>query len=413
MKLSKYISFNTAYTLIDQAIVSGVNFLMGILLANLLGLDQYGIFAFLWMIVFFVSSIHQAFIVSPIYTLLPKQLNKSEYVSKLVGLQLVFSIIVFGFVFYASKILIGRFPEYDFYLAETAIASVSSIYVLHDFFRRLFFGTKLPILALGIDAIGYGLQPIILFFLYQYNVLNLTTLFFSISATMLAGILITTVINRIQISFICYDIIKLHWKFSKYLVGTSLLQWLSGNFFIAVSAGILGPIAVGVIRMSQNVVGVLHVLFLAFENTIPLKAAEILQTNGKTKMLQYIGQKVKQSIVLVIVLLGTIILLSKTIITQLYGPEYIEYQYVLYSFCLLYIFVFIGTFLRFVIRTLEHNKIIFISYIATTIFSLLLAKIMVQKMDITGVLLGLIISQIITNGIYIIALKSEIKWILR
>ena len=409
----KHISLRTATSFIDQGVVSGVNFLMGILLAKLMGVEQYGVFAFLWMIIFFVSSIHQAFIITPMYTLLPKHNNTSNYVGSLIGLQLIFSCLVFGLTYLATKILIGYFPEYDFYLAEFAVAGVTSIYVLHDFFRRLCFGLKLSTLALIIDILGYGLQPIILLIFHYLGELNLTITFLSIASTLCLGVVVQMIYQKASINFSLKPVICSHWRFSKYLVGTSFLQWLSGNFFIAVSAGIIGPVAVGVIRMSQNVVGVLHVLFLAFENTIPLKAAEVLQSNGKIKMLQYIGQKAKQSVLVVLVLLGTIACLSKLIITHIYGPEYLKYQYVLFAFCTMYIFVFIGTFLRFVIRTLEQNKIIFISYIVTTIFSLLLAKLMVQQLNIVGVLLGLIISQIITNGVYIIALKSEIKWILK
>ncbi len=413
MNWIKNISFHKLSVFIDQGIVSGVNFLLGILLANLLGLDQYGVFAFLWMIIFFVSSIQQAFIISPLYTLFPKHPVQKQYVQQLFGLQLIFSGIVFVSVYGLTNVIVNCFPEYQFQNADFMVALVSSIYTLHDFLRRLFFSMKLPNLSLTIDIIGYGLQPIVLYAIYQLNMLNLTTVFLSLSGTLLIGALIGIVLGKVRTSFLCRQTIVSHWHFSKYLVGTSLLQWLSGNFFVAVSAGILGPTIAGVIRMSQNIVGVLHILFLAFENTIPLQLSEILQKKGKVQMFQFIRLKVRQAIIPVVILLAAIVLLSKTIIAQLYGPEYVEYQYVLYAFCLLYVFVFVGTFLRFIIRTLEQNKIIFISYIATSVFSLLLAKLMVENLNILGVLLGLIVSQIITNAIYLMALKSDIKWMLK
>ncbi|MFK8039674.1 MAG: lipopolysaccharide biosynthesis protein [Crocinitomicaceae bacterium] len=405
---------NKIITLVDQGVVSGVNFLMGILLTKLLGLDQYGVFAFLWMLVFFVSSIHQAFIVSPMYTLNAKQKNQIKYVSQLFSLQILFSVVTFFCVWLVASILLSYYPEYNFTYASIAIALTAAVYVLHDFMRRLFFSFKAKTKALTVDIIGYGLQPFIIFAFYWFQELTLLTVLVSIISSLTTGIIVSFLISPFpKLTFQMGETVQAHWRFSVYLIGTSILQWLSGNLFIAMAAGLLGPIAVGVIRMSQNIVGVLHVLFLALENSIPLKAAELLQAEGKVKMLQFIGKTIKQSVWPVIALLVAVILLSKTIISQLYGAEYIEYQYVLYTFCLLYAFVFVGTFLRFVIRTLEHNKTIFISYVATSIFSLFLAKIMVQELNIVGVLLGLIISQLITNAIYLVALKSEIKWIFR
>lgn len=401
-------------TLVDQGLVSGVNFLMGILLTKLLGLDQYGIFAFLWMMVFFVSSIQQAFIISPMFSLIAKQKNQNRYLSQVFSLQIIFAVGALLGVFFTAILLTKSYPNYQFTYSAMAIALTTSIYIFHDFMRRLFFSLKMNGKALVIDIVGYGLQPILILVFYYFQALSLQTVFLSIILSLSAGLVISFFsAPAFNISFKISSVVKAHWEFSAYLIGTSILQWVSGNLFIAIAASMLGPIAVGVIRMSQNIVGVLHVIFLALENSIPLKAAEMLQSEGKAKMLQFVGKTMKQTLWPVTILLVALVLLSKTIISQLYGVQYIEYQYVLYAFCLLYVFVFIGTFLRFIIRTLEHNKVIFMSYVATAVFSLLLAKIMVQELDIVGVLLGLIISQIITNAIYIVALKSEIKWIFK
>lgn len=53
---------------LDQIIVSGSNFLLGILLARNLGIEEYGQFALLWLIVLFFSSLQLSFIVSPMLT---------------------------------------------------------------------------------------------------------------------------------------------------------------------------------------------------------------------------------------------------------------------------------------------------------------------------------------------------------
>src|SRR5215469_10227207 len=59
--------------LIDQALVSGTNFITNVILARALGLRDYGVFALAWMAVLFVNSLQWAFIVSPMMSVGPKQ----------------------------------------------------------------------------------------------------------------------------------------------------------------------------------------------------------------------------------------------------------------------------------------------------------------------------------------------------
>ncbi len=76
--------------LLDQAIVSGGNFLIGIILTRVLGLQSYGEYSLLWLLVLFASSIQHAGILTPMYTFAP-QLEKEKqrtYLHNLLALQL-------------------------------------------------------------------------------------------------------------------------------------------------------------------------------------------------------------------------------------------------------------------------------------------------------------------------------------
>jgi hypothetical protein len=60
------------WALLDQALVSGTNFLMGVLLVRYLGFEQYGLFVLAWMAVQFVMGVQNALIVSPMMSIAPK-----------------------------------------------------------------------------------------------------------------------------------------------------------------------------------------------------------------------------------------------------------------------------------------------------------------------------------------------------
>ncbi|MBL4669473.1 MAG: oligosaccharide flippase family protein [Flavobacteriales bacterium] len=408
-----HISFKSTHQLMvlfDQALVSGVNFVMAILLARLLGIESFGLYAFGWMLVLFVSSIQLAFIVSPLFTLFPKHQKRMNYLSGVHTIQLCFAIVTFIISFAVVKGVFIYKPEWEIAGVLHSLPLVATLFVLQDFYRRVNFTLKKPLRSLISDGISYGGQPIAILLLHHFDTLSIHHSFLAISALFSASIFYN--LPKVKLTFkslIIKNTITENWSFSKYLVGTALLQWVSGNFFIIVAGGLLGPVAIGAIRIAQNVVGVLHVLFSAMENIIPIKAAEILDQEGTVKTIYYLKKMLFKGGLVTLIILAIIALFRIQIITLFYGIEYLDYVNVLLGFTGLYILVFIGTILGFVIRTFEMNHIFFWSYIITTVFSLFAAEAIITQTGIYGVLIGLFITQFINISFYVIKLNSKLK----
>jgi len=157
------------------------------------------------------------------------------------------------------------------------------------------------------------------------------------------------------------DLLKKHYHFSNWLLGTSILQWFSGNFFLIVAASTLGTTAVGAVRMVK----------------IGLKIGAI-----------------------VLLILSTMTIAAPHLIHWIYGASFVSYSYVVWGYCLLYIFVFIGYPVRYFFRTIRFTKPIFVAYCFSTLFSLVIAFPVVNTWGITGLLIGLIVSQIVTLAVY-------------
>lgn len=397
----------------DQAIVSGANFATGIILARTLGLDQYGLFAFIWLSVLFFSSLHQALIVMPLYTLFPKSDNKQSYLANLMAIQIIFSIFTFIGIFLIISISSSIYFDWNISQFKWTLSAVAAGFVFNDYLRRLFFTLHMPKTSLGMDVIGYGLQPILLLFLAYQNALSINSALVSIFILQMTSSLLGLLLSyrsKISIKEIKGTFTD-NLNFSKYLIGTSLLQWLSGNLFLAVGASLLGTAALGAIRIAQNIVGVLNVLFLAMENIVPVRAAEVMKSEGPKSMINYIGKISKQSVIPVLLILGMLIGFRSQIITLFYGSQFQSIDSILIGFGGLYVLVFLGTLLRFAIRTLENNKVIFLSYVLTTLFSLLMAQPLVVNYHLNGILIGLFSVQIINIIIYLFSLKTELKWL--
>jgi O-antigen/teichoic acid export membrane protein len=362
------------------------------------------------MLVLFVSSIQLAYIVSPLFTLYPKHQKATNYLKGVHSIQLLYSVFTFIIAFVVVKGVFIYKPEWRIVGVLFSLPLVAALFVLQDFYRRVNFTLKKPERSLISDGIAYGGQPVLIMLLHYFDALSINHTFLAISA--LFGAVICYNFPKLKLTFntlIIQNTITENWSFSKYLVGTALLQWVSGNFFIIVAGGLLGPVAIGAIRIAQNVVGVLHVLFSAMENIIPIKGAEILNQQGGVKAVHYFKTMLFKGGVVTLIILILIALFRTQIITLFYGVEYLSYVSLLLGFTGLYVLVFVGTILGFVIRTFEMNHIFFWSYIVSTVFSLLAAKIIITQMGIYGVLIGLFITQFINISFYVLKLNSKLK----
>ncbi len=399
----------------DQLIVSGLSFVSSVTLARLLGVSGFGVYSIAWLGVLIASSINQPFIIAPMLTLSAKknEADQQSYMQALVFKQLIFSGIM-GFLAFVAVVIMS-FVLHDWKVSSIILAFPLAVFsfLLQDFFRRYFFIIKRPHISIIIDAVAYGGVLASAFCVHYFRdmdaqfILLLTALFF-----LYASLIALFCLPHLKFNFDnVVAAIKEHWNFSKWLTATALLQWFSGNLFIIAAGAILGPIAVGATRMAQNIVGVTHVLFLAMENVIPSRAAKAQSTGGNEKLFKYLWKFTMQMGMITFSILALIAIFSSQIIETCYGANYLEYKNVLIGFCLLYVIVFLGYPLRYAIRTMENTKLIFLSFIVSSTFSILCAYPIIKNFGLYGVVAGLMITQLITLGIYMWSLRKMIKWL--
>ena len=400
--------------ILDQVMASACNFLLGILLIRWLGLEQYGVYAIAWMAVMFTIGMNQAWIIKPMQSLLPKEKaeNQKETFAILQGLQWLSVSAVFvlamGLYAIAYFLLAG-----NLYLTYVPILIGLTLgLVLQDFYRKLFFIKGNFQSSFWMDFILYPGQITALFLLYFNGSMNLGNTFIALltctSISVIFAIHQLSIIPVLNIAKIKEKALTF-FKFAKWLMGTAILQWFSGNYFIIVAIGVLGPIAIGAIRMGQQVIGLSHVLFLAMENIVPVEAARRQKEGSYPAMFAYLKKITGQIGLLLFLILFTTAIASPQIIHLLYGEEYLEYSFVISSFCGIYIFVFLGYPMRFALRALEQTKPIFLAYVFGTFFSLIAANFMLQSWGIMGLLAGIGTTHVIALITYFFSLQFFFK----
>ncbi len=390
---------NLNWTLVDQALVSGVNFITGLLIARFLGIVGFGIFTLVWMAVLFVNSIQMAMISAPMMTIGPKQSDeeRSSYYGAVVINQLIFSI--------STSILLWLSVTFSDLINTTwqvvhlaLPLAVTSFFVQNqDFLRRLFFIENKPVSALIIDIVSYLGRITILISFFIYSTLTIPEVIWVFAICSATALVIgffnlnTMTFNIKKITFV----FKRHWAVSKWMTASAILQWTSGNYFILAAGSLLGPAAVGGLKAAQNIIGITHILFQGLENIVPAEASRHFVNNSVKGLKQYL---VKVSVwgggvTAIIALLVS--LYPNELLGVVYGNQYKIYGDILRWYALIYVLMFLAFPLRSGLRVLENTKPFFISYSLTSVSSMLLADYLIGVFALQGVIYGIILTQFI------------------
>ncbi len=406
-----------AGALTDQAVVSGTNFLTNVMLARFLGLRGFGVFALAWMSVLFVNSLQGALVIVPMMSIAPKQEEKDRpsYFGAVVFQELVLVSFCFVLVFAALRISGHFFRHADLHQLALPLAASAFAYQAQDFVRRYFFATRRGRRALADDALSYLTQLPLLFLLHRAGELTSATALWVMAGTSLLGLVpgwfwmepLEFRWNAIR------AIARRHWKFSRWLAGSALLQWTSGNLFILAAPVYYGAAAAGVLKASQNLMGATHIWFQGLDNVVPVESARQLRAGGPAAMLAYIRS--------ILLKWGGLTLLFAVVMAAapgfwlrlLYGPAMAQYGSILRLYALLYVIIFIGGPLRAGLQALEYTVPVFWSYLAMTAFAFAFAVPMAKGLGLNGTMLGLLGTQVLFQGIVGVSLLVKSRRVVR
>lgn len=285
----------------------------------------------------------------------------------------------------------------EIYELRFVIALTVGVILLQDFIRRSFLFRGFFKLVIMLDSIAYIFQMISLVLVYNLGDFNLEICLKILGLSMLVSVAYGLfVMSHLKFKIpVIKDIFIKHWRFSKWLLARSILTYSSGNFFIIVGGSILGPVAIGAIKMGQNLQGLMNVIFLAIENHVPIVSAYLYRDKGKQALYTYLKRTTLKSLLICISLGVSIVVFSSWLISNLYGDDYREYAYVLIVFAVVNLIVCITMPLRFALRTFEKTKPLFFATVLSAIFGFLLAYPLIETFQMQGLLSGLIISQLI------------------
>jgi O-antigen/teichoic acid export membrane protein len=238
-----------AYSILDQALVSGANFALSVLYARWLSPDQYGLFAILLAMLLVAAGFHNALILEPMSVLGATQDKDSPYLSSLVVLHAIVAmalglVIASNGVFFLTRnARIGR----GLVVMGISLPLILSYWLL----RRMFYlsgdARRAAIVSL-VYAISLGASLLI-----PRRLLSPATGLASMAlASLVASAVAWKTIKPKWCPEAVSQLLHSHWVYGKWVVGIAMLYWLTGPFFAPILGYYGGLASAANLRVADN-----------------------------------------------------------------------------------------------------------------------------------------------------------------
>lgn len=359
----------TKLVLLDQAIVSGANFVIGLVLARILGPAGYGQFVLTYNIILFIAGIQAALIIAPMMVnsgMLPAD-QRSPYLRTVTLQQTLFCLVLAIVIFVAVKILDPLFPQWGLDALLWALIFATVSVVSQDFFRRYFFTNDHAGAAALNDLVTHGGKFVLLAGLGLAVQLTVTNAIWIVGGASALGVILAVFTSGLRKKMPTVDNAKLsqvthrHWTFGKWLLAESLAYWCGSQLVIYVAGQVVSTSLVGAMSAAANVVGMVNILFLALENLVPTRAAAIYAKGGKASLTRYLKRiaVIGGATILAIVIVASI--WSEYWLKLFYGSAYAGHGWMIVWWSGYYLMSFLQRPLSIGLRVLGNTKDLFLA----------------------------------------------------
>ena len=395
--ITRYSQINWA--LADQALVSGVNFLTGLLLARYLGLEEFGRFTLAWIAVEFMNSLQHSMITAPMMSIGPKQPEQenSAYLGAVIVQQVCFALLTFLLLFFGASMMSVDLPEWHLEGLALPLACAALATQLQVFLRRYFFTRTRGIMSFVNDLIRYLGQLAVLVWLFQVADMDTAKVLWVIATTSAAATFtVLYFVEHLKWNWpIFRATVRRHWHFSKWLAPAEVLRWATGKVFFVATGALLGTAAVGALRAAQNLVGISHILQQGLDNITPVQAAARFRQGGSKALIAYIKRFALFGGLTMGIIVVVAVAAPEFWLRLVYGDEYSGWGYLVQWWAAIYIIRFLSSPLVIGLRAVEHTRAIFLANTWAGVLCVASAYPLIDLFGLSGVMLGLIIAPII------------------
>jgi O-antigen/teichoic acid export membrane protein len=205
------------------------------------------------------------------------------------------------------------------------------------------------------------------------------------------------------------DVCARNWEFSKWLLPSALMFWTTSQAFLVMSGVVLGAAVTGSLKAAASITGILNILLLALDNFAPVQASRAQHLGGPAELRCYIGRLAWLTGALTAATLAVLCISPDQVVHLLYGERYQGIGYLVRWLCAPAAVYAIGTVLVIWAAAREWTRLIFLSYVAATVFTAIVAYPLALYGGLGGMVFGTLASEIIRVAVLLVPLLSGDK----
>ncbi len=386
------------WSLADQALVSGSNFITGVLLARVMGLEAFGAYVVAQTYLLYANTFQASLVVSPMMTAVPAETDSRTQHQMVRGFfgytLLVLCVTLVGVQILAW--LMGLWSEHlglEHLAWPLALAMVG--FQLQDWLRRALYVKTANRAVFFSDLLAYGGQLAALGWLGYTDELTPNTALLAMALAFSCSAVATALSYGIRPSYVeARMVIRQHWGASRDFLATWQLQWLGSQGVVLLGAGMIGQQAAGAIRAAQNLLGPINVAFQWMDNVVPVRAALHLRDAGRHALIAYLGRIGLVGAVALGLFALLLLPIDAWLMALLYGEEYRPFAILVVFQALYYFFGHGYRMAAYYHRAMNETRILAHASFWWAVISVALALLTVRELGERGIMFGLIAGEV-------------------
>lgn len=245
------------FAVIDQGLISGSNFLLGIQLARSLHPARYGAYALAFSMFSLLSMVHQAIVLEPMSVFGGSKYRgaRRHYVGRLLVFQTAIGAACLAVLLTAAA-WVYTHGSRELALALLGVAFATPCVLLLAFARRALYLEYRSNAAAGGAVLYSGLLFLAFWLLERAGFLSPFAVFLEIGAAALAASAILMIaihpsVTRGQ-NIPRHAIVSEHWCYGRWALGSCIFMWISWNLWYTIVGSIAGLAATGTLKALIN-----------------------------------------------------------------------------------------------------------------------------------------------------------------
>ena len=268
-----------SFSVFDQGLISGSNFLIGVLLARWLEPQQFGAYALAFSAFLLISAVYQALVLEPqsVFATSTYRHEPRQYMVSLLRLHGVLASVLFLAFAAAALLTHGRHPGGSLPGALAGIVLATPWILLLWLSRRMCYAKQIPHVA-TIGAFVYSVIMLCgLLALLRLRLLTPATVFtlMGVASLVASLFLLIMVLRPSLLAGSCAtrlsEVGRQHWGYGRWALAAYVMSWVPGNLYYILLGRLSGMADVGALRALLNlalpvaqIYAALAMLFLPF-----------------------------------------------------------------------------------------------------------------------------------------------------